>query len=196
MEGQAKRAGLIDRASGIILRPRQTWAAIARESTPSRQVFTGYVTILASVNPVCSAIGRLVFGERMLGAVYRAPTIGVLIEAVVGYGLALGSVWILALLIEQLAPPFGAVKDRAAAFRIAAYSSTAGWLAGVVHLVPAIESLALIGQIYTLVLLYFGVKILLQPRGRTTGYVALVVVSYVVLMMLAISLTKLLGAFI
>ena len=193
-EENSGRTGLIGRAMGMVLRPVRTWGGIASEAVPPSRVFTGYVMILAAINPVCSALGRLLFGERMLGAVYRAPVLGVLIEAVVGYGLALGSVWVLAVLIEQLAPPFGAVKDRAAAFRIAAYASTAGWLAGVVNLVPAISALALIGQLYTLYLLYLGVRILLQPRGRTLGYVALVVVCYVVLIMLVISLTKLLGA--
>jgi len=187
-------AGLAARARSLMLTPRVAWAEIAAEAAPPRRIFTGYVLILAAINPIAFTIGRLVFGGRALGAVYRVPVLAALIEGVVGYGLALGSVWALAFLIEGLAPPFGAVKDRAASFRIAAYASTAGWLASVFYLVPDLGVLALIGQLYTLWLLYLGVKILLQPRGRTLGYVALVVVCYVVLMMLVISLTKLLTA--
>ena len=193
-EAATTGGGLAARVRSLVLTPRAAWAEISAEALPPGRIFTGYVLILAAINPVCFTIGRLVFGGRSLGAVYRVPVLAALTEGVVGYGLALASVWALALLIEGLAPPFGAVRDRAAAFRIAAYASTTGWLASVAYLVPALGVLALVGQLYTLWLIYLGVKILLQPRGRTLGYVALVVVCYMVLMMLVISLTKLLTA--
>ncbi len=194
MSLQTYPVGLAARVRAILLRPTETWAEIAAEPTTIRGLFTGYVMSLAAIDPVCAGVGRLVFGERALGAVYRPPILAALIEGVIGYGLALASVWALAVLIQLLATPFDGVRDRLAAFKVAAYAGTAGWLAGVVYLVPALGALALIGQLYTLYLLYRGVEILLRPRGRTLSYVALVVVSYIVVVMLAISLTKLLGA--
>jgi hypothetical protein len=147
-----------------------------------------------AINPVCFTLGRLAFGERVLGATYRPPILAALIEAVIGYGFVLASVWALAALMQLLAGPFGAVKDRLAAFKVAAYASTAGWAASVFYLVPAIGFLALFGQLYTLYLLYRGVQVLLRPQGRILSYVALVVVCYIVLGMLVASLTQLLSA--
>jgi hypothetical protein len=187
--------GLVARARAILMTPRAAWAEIAVEPTTVRSIFTGYVMIIGAINPICFTLGRLLFGERVLGAVYRPPVIAALIEGVIGYAMVLGSVFALTFLIEGFATPFGAARDRRSAFKVAAYSGTAGWLASVAYLVPALGFLALIGQIYTLYLLYRGVQALLQPPPqRALGYVALVVVSYVVLMMLVISLTKLLSA--
>lgn len=185
----------LGRAIAIMLRPRRAWAVIAAQPTSIRHLFTGYVMILGALNPLCWTIGRLVFGERALGGVdaYRPPILAALIEGVISYVLVLISVCALTLLIEGLAPPFGAVRDRHAAFKVAAYSGTAGWLASVFYLVPVLQPLAIIGVLYGLYLLYLGVQIVVRPQ-RTLGYVALVVVCYVVLTMLATSLTKLVSA--
>jgi hypothetical protein len=190
-----RSTGLIARAGAILLRPRQTWAEIAAEPTSVRALFAGYVLPLCALNPICFTIGRLVFGERALGLIYRPPVLAALIEAVASYLLALGAVYGLGLLIQLLAPPFGGVRDRVSAFKLAAYSGTAGWLASVFYLFPPIGGAAVAGVLYTLYLLYLGAEVLMRTDGRRTmGYVSLVVVCYVVLMMLAISLAKLAAA--
>jgi hypothetical protein len=187
--------GVARRAAAILLRPRRTWARIAAEQTRVRAIFVGYVMVLGAINPICFTIGRLVFGERVLGAVYRPPVIAAVIEALISYLLILAFVFALAFFIWFFARLFGASRDRLAVFKVAAYAGTGGWAASVFYLVPVIQPLAIVGQLYTLYLLYSGVRIVLHPPGkRTLSYVALVVVCYVVLMMLVISLTKLLAA--
>ena len=191
------RTGLIARAWGIIRHPRRTWRAIAVEKTSARALFARYVLILCALNPICFTVGRLVFGEQALGTLYKPPVLAAVIEALVSYGLALAAVYVLALLIELLAPPFGGLRDRLAAFKLAAYSGTAGWLASVFYLYPQVGALALVGVIFNLYLLYSGAEILIKTSGRRTlGYIALVVVCYAVLMMLVISLAKLATAFV
>ena len=195
MADDGAKAGLIARVQGIVLRPHQTWRAVAAEDTSVSALFARYVLILCAVNPICFTIGRLVFGERALGLIYRPPVIAAVIEGLVSYLLALAAVFMLALLIELLAPPFGGVRNRLAAFKLAAYSGTAGWLASVFYLYPPIGAVALIGVIYNLYLLYLGAEALMRTNGRRTlGYTSLVVVCYVVLMMLVISLAKLAAA--
>ena len=195
VEIEAASPGLVSRVRAILVTPKATWAVIAVEPTTMRAIFTRYVLVLGAINPICFTLGRLMFGDRVLGAVYRPPVISALIEGLVGYAMVLGSVFALSFLIEGLSTAFGATRDRLSAFKVAAYSGTAGWLASVVYLVPPLGFLALVGQLYTLYLLYRGVQILLRPpQQRTLGFVALVVVCYIVLMMLVISLTKLLSA--
>ncbi len=196
VHGEAKSpwaGGVLGPAIAIMLRPRRAWTVIAAKPVDSRSLFTGYVMVLGAINPLSWTIGRSVFGERVLGAVYRPPIIAAVLEGLISYVLILISVCVLTLLIEALAPPFGAVRDRHAAFKVAAYSGTAAWLASVFYLVPVLQPLAALGVIYGLYLLYLGVQIVVRPQ-RTLGYVALVVVSYAVLSMLATSLTKLTAA--
>ena len=45
--------------------------------------------------------------------------------------LALVGVYVIALIIDALAPSFGGTKDSLKAFKVAAYSATAAWVAGI-----------------------------------------------------------------
>jgi hypothetical protein len=183
------------RAAALVLTPRRAWAEIEAEPSSVRGVFFGYVAILGAINPVAFAVGRLAFGETALGVAYRPPLAAAAIEALAGYVLSLGSVFALAGLIAAFAGPFGGTGERGAAFKVAAYATTSAWLASVLYLYPPAGVLALIGQLYSLYLLYLGIGVLMRPaRGRALGYTVLAAVSYVVLMMLVISLTKLLAA--
>jgi hypothetical protein len=192
---QVKGGTLLRRAPEIVLRPNRTWDEIAADAVSGRALFTRYVMILAAISPVCATVGRLAFGERALGMTFRPTLVAALIEAMIFYGLALGSVYVLALLMQGLAPPFAGVPDRRAAYRLAVYSSTPGWLTSVAYLYPPLGIVALVGVLYGLYLLYLGAERLMQTGGRRTlGYVSLVVVCYAVLMMLVVSATKLAAA--
>jgi hypothetical protein len=52
---------------------------------------------------------------------------------VVTYGMTLLSVFLLALIIDALAPSFDGQKNRVQAFKVAAYTGTAGWVFGVLR---------------------------------------------------------------
>jgi len=54
-------------------------------------------------------------------------------------------VYALALIIEAPAPTFNGTKNSGQALKVAAYSSTAGWLVGVFSLVPALSFLQILG---------------------------------------------------
>ena len=168
---------------------------IAAEETSVRAIFVRYVLILCALNPICFTVGRLVFGEKALGVIYRPPAPPTLLEGAVSYAVTAAAVYVLAVLIEWLAPPFGGVRNRLSAFKLAAYSGTSGWVASIAYLYPPIGLLALIGVIYSLRLLYLGAEVLIKVEGRRAlGYVSLVVACYIVLMMLAIALAKLAAA--
>ncbi len=78
-------------------------------------------------------IGYSVFGVRVpfSGAVYRVPLGWAITSAVVSYVLTLVGVYVLALIIGALAPTFGGTRSPIQALKVAAYSSTAGWVAGI-----------------------------------------------------------------
>jgi hypothetical protein len=99
----------------------------------------------------------------------------------VGYVLTLIGVYVLALIIDGLAPSFDGTKNQIQALKVAAYSATAGWLAGVFALIPGLRILGILG-LYSLYLLYLGLPVLMKaPKEKALGYTVVVIVAAVVL---------------
>jgi len=172
-------ASLIDRVKNILLQPKAEWPRIDAEPATIGGIYMSYVCILAAIGPVAMVIGMFIFGMPLIG--YH-PSLGFLIgQAVVSYVLSLVSVFVLALIIEALAPTFGGTKDRVKAFKVAAYSSTAAWLVGIFYLVPMLAILAILG-LYSLYLLYLGLPVLMKVSSdKAMTYVVAVIVAAIVL---------------
>jgi hypothetical protein len=174
--------GLVQRVIAILLRPGETWDAIEAEPATIAGLYRGYAIPLAALAAVCTLIGGLVFGHGGFGFTVRFPITWEIGNAVLMLALNLAMVYVLALIIEALAPNFDGQKDRIQAFKLAVYSYTPGWVAGVFGLLPALGVLALIGAIYGLVLLYKGLpKLMKSPQERTTGYFVTILVVAIVL---------------
>ncbi len=174
---------LVDRVKRILLSPQPEWQVIDGEVTSPGALYTGYIVPLAAIGPLASVIGYSVFGIRVpfSGTVYRVPLGSAITSAVVSYVLTLVGVYVLALIIDALAPTFGGTKSPIQALKVAAYSSTAGWVAGIFALVPGLRMLGILG-LYGLYLLYLGLPVLMKaPAERAAGYTALVVVAAIVL---------------
>lgn len=170
-------ASLIERAKNILMRPKEEWAVIAAEPATIGDIYRNYVVILAAIGPIAMAIGLLLMGNGW----FHFPVGFVIGQAILSYLLGLAGVYVLALIIEGLAPNFGGVKDRLAAFKLAAYSMTAVWLAGIFAIIPLLGILGIIGLIYTLYLLWQGLPVLMKsPADRTSVYGASVIVAYIV----------------
>ena len=115
------RVPLVQRVKNILITPKTEWPVIDAEPATIGGIYKNYVMILAAIPPVCMLVGLLVFGMP-----YIAFPMGYLIaQAVLSYVMALIGCYVLALIIDALAPSFGGTKDRVKAFKVAAYSSTA-----------------------------------------------------------------------
>jgi Yip1 domain len=173
---------LVDRVKNILLTPRQEWAVIDAEPTTPVELYKEYIMPLAAIGPVAGMIGSTVFGYRipMLGT-YRAPVGQALSAMVVTYLLTLGGVYVLALIIDALAPSFNGTKSQTQALKVAAYSSTASWVAGIFSLIPALRWLGILG-LYSLYLLYLGLPVLMKaPEEKALAYTILVILAALVL---------------
>jgi len=180
-------ASLIARASAILTKPAETWDVIDAETTQIPDIYKTYVAPLAAIPAVCGAIGLLGLGGISIFGVHLRPSFaGVISEMVVSYVLTLVGVYVLALVIDQLAPQFGAARGRTQAFKLAAYSGTAWWLAGVFRLLPGIGGLFMVlGGLYTLYLMYLGLPKRMRVEGdRTVPYLAVSLVVTLLLMLL------------
>jgi hypothetical protein len=174
-------AGLIARAKDIILKPGETWDVIDGERPTIGSLYTGYVMPLAAIPAIAQAIGMTVFGAGAFGIVVKWSPVTAVVQAVLAFGLALAMVYVLALIIEALAPNFGGTKDRIQALKVAAYAPTASWVAGVFSLFPPLAIVGLLGGLYSLYLLYLGLpKLMKTQQDKALPYTAIVVVVAIV----------------
>ena len=172
---------LQDRVKAILLTPRTEWPVIDGEPATTASLYTGYIIPLAAIPAIATFLGTTFVGVSVLGATVRVPFGTGLTAAVVRYLLGLAAVWVLAFIIDALAPSFGGTKNPIQALKVAAYSCTAAWLAGIFMLIPALGILGLLG-LYSLYLLYLGLPVLMKsPAEKSMGYTVVVVVCAIVL---------------
>ena len=173
---------LVERVKGILLRPKEEWQTISGETTPIPELYKTYVVVLAAIGPVASIIGMSIVGIRLpfVGS-FRIPITTSIASAVVHYILTLVGVYVLALIIDALAPTFSGEKSIHQAFKVAAYSSTPGWVVGIFAIIPTLGILGILG-LYGLYLLYVGLPVLMKsPREKSLGYTIAVVIAALVI---------------
>jgi Yip1-like protein len=172
---------LVDRVKRILLSPRTEWEAIDAEQTTTAALYTGYIMPVAAIGPVAHLIGTTVFGIPVpfVGTI-RIPLGSALMRAVIAYVLALAGTYILALIIDALAPTFNAQRSQIQALKLAAYSSTAAWVAGIFALIPWLSPLMIVG-LYSLYLFYLGLPVLMKsPREKVLPYTGVVILAALV----------------
>lgn len=174
-------SNLIERCKNILLKPKEEWARIDTEPATVGGLMTGWVAPLAAIGPVAGLIGGLAFGYSAFGVTYRPSVTGAVTSAVIGYALALLGAFLLAKIIDALAPNFGGQKNPVQAMKVAAYSGTAAYLAGIFQIVPALAILGILG-LYSLYLLYLGLPRLMKaPEEKAMGYTVVTVIVAIVL---------------
>jgi hypothetical protein len=174
--------GLVDRVKNILLSPRHEWEVIDAEAATPTGLYTGYVLPLAAIGPICQAIGYSVFGIRLpFVGTWRTPIGSAITSAVVTYGLTLVGVFVMSLIIDNLAPTFGGTRSSIQALKVATYSYTASWVAGIFALIPGLRFLGILG-IYSLYLLFLGLPVLMKaPKEKAFAYTAVVIIVGVVI---------------
>jgi len=173
---------LIDRAKSLLLQPRDTWSAIEAEAADVAGLYTRYLMVLAAIPAVCGFIGMSLIGMGAFGVSIRVPVVAGLVNMVVSYVLSLVGVFVLALIVDALAPTFGGQKSSIQALKLAVYASTAALLGGVFTLLPSLAMLGLLAALYSVYLIYTGLPVLMRnPPEKTLAYTAVVLVAAIVM---------------
>jgi hypothetical protein len=180
-EGEAFM-NLVERVKAILLTPKTEWAAIEGEPGDPQFLFTNYVAILAAIPAVCRFIGMSVVGLNMpMVGTYRVGVVSGLAGAIVQYILTFVIVYVMALIIDGLAPTFGGIKSQPSALKLAVYSMSPVWLAGIFSLIPGLAVLGILG-LYGLYIFWLGAPILMKtPEDKSIAYTAAVVVCGIVI---------------
>ncbi|QQS34898.1 MAG: YIP1 family protein [Ignavibacteriales bacterium] len=179
---------LIDRAKNILITPKTEWEVIKNENLTTAEMYTGYAVILAAIPAAASFIGNSLIGVSVpfTSINFKYPIGSGLIYAVLYYILSLVSVYVVALVMDALAPSFGASKNFNASLKVTIFSSTAAWIAGIFSILPVLSILSILG-LYSLYLLYLGMKTLKDsPADKLVGY-------YVVLLLIMIVIYVVIG---
>jgi Yip1 domain len=160
---------LVDRIKNILLSPRTEWPKIAEEAATVQSLYVGYILVLAAIAPLALLIS----------------TGGVAIAAAVAhYVIALVITYLMALIVDTLAPTFNGTKDFTQSLKLVAYSYTAPWVAGIFLLLGGVIGglIGLIAAIYAWYTFYLGVPVLKKcPPDKAVGYTIVVVLCGIVL---------------
>ena len=154
---------LIDRVKNILLTPKTEWPTIAGETATPQSIYVPYVLILAAISPVA----LLLRGGGMFGATF----------AILTYVIALAMLFVLALIVDALAPSFGGEKNFIQSLKLTAYSCTAAWIGGIFNLLPFIGGLlGLLAALYSLYTFYLGAPVLRKCAAEKAVVFTIVIV--------------------
>ncbi len=185
----------VQRLRDLVLRPRETWPVLAGEDVSASRLFTGWVLPLAAIPAVAYVLRmelfRSLFASR--ADAFAAAGLGLTPLAVLAHGVALyvlgvGTVALLAWIVEILVPHFGGRGDYTAGLKIVAYSAAPYWVASILT-VFALSALGILvglvvlaASVYGLYLFYQGLGDVLHvpPEKRAILTVVVVLLALVV----------------
>jgi hypothetical protein len=167
---------IVDRIKGICLKPKDEWQVIAGETSTTADLLKNYALPLAAIGAVAGFIGRSLIGVSVMGMSFRTPVATGLIGAAVGLAVSLAVAYIVSIIVSELAPKFGAEKNRSQALKVVVYSMTPGWVAGVLTIIPSLGILALVAMCYGIYILYLGLlNVMKSPQDKAVTYTVVVV---------------------
>ena len=173
--------GLVARVRGILLAPRREWPRVAADMTTPADIYLRYVAPLAAVGAIASGLGAWLVGIPAVpyGEIPLRPG-AALAGAVLHFALQFATVFVVALIVNALAPTFGGRRDARRALQVTAYSFTPAWVAAALTIMPSLGAIASLLGLYGLYLLYTGLPVVMQAaRDRTLGYTVVIVICTV-----------------
>lgn len=174
---------IMARAKAILLSPKSEWPVIAGESTSIADLYKGYAIWLAAIPVIFTFLKMSVIGTSvMFAGTFRVGIGAGLTTMVMSYVLALAMLYVLALIVDALAPTFGGQKNSVQAFKVVVYAYTASWIAGIASIVPGLGILLMLaGGIYSIYLMYLGLPQTMKcPPEKAAGYTAVIVIIAIV----------------
>ena len=166
---------LVERVKNILLSPKEEWPKIAEEPATVGSLFTGYIMILAAIGPIAMILRSFAIGTPV---------------AIVTYVVGLGVCYLMALIVDVLAPSFGGEKNFIQSLKLIAYSYTATWIAGIFQIFGTLGGLiGLLAVIYTFYTFYLGAPTLKKcTQDKAVGYTIVVVLCGIVLTFVLVGL--------
>lgn len=171
---------IIERVKSILLSPKDALTAVKSEEMSIADFMKEYVAILAAIPAIAQFIGLALVGHSVFG---RRSFIGTLFYAALFYIFSLVSIFVYSKVIDALAPRFNATKHDSSAFKLTVYAWTPAFVAGIFHIIPGLQVLAMLGGLYGIYILYLGLPILMEsPEDKTVAYTVVSLIVGLILM--------------
>jgi hypothetical protein len=194
-EAISGKTNLVQRVINILTKPKEEWVVIENEQPEAMKLIGGYALILALIPAISAFIKFGIIGYSFMG--YTTRSIGSGIQtALVQLLTAVVGVYLLAWVIEQLAPSFDSEKNFGRSLQLAVYASTPQWVAGILLLLStSLSMLILLIGLYAIYLFAIGLPVLKKtPKDKVAGYVALTIIAMIVIsLVLGMILTAIFG---
>ena len=167
---------MFDRIKGILVEPSTEWPSIAAEPATVVSIYAGWIMILGAIGPVAMLIGYSDLGMPWALRI-----------AVSSYVTALVIPFVLAMIVDVLAPTFGGQKDFVAALKLVAYSCTIVWLVGVAHVLGMLAHLLMwVAAVYALYTFFLGAPLLRKcSADKAIPFTLIVVLCAIALFVVA-----------
>ena len=192
------KTNLIQRVINIITKPKQEWNVIAGEQPNTMKLIGGYALILALIPAISSIIKYGIIGVSFMGYTSRSMASGIQ-TGLVSLLSALIGVYLLAWVIDLLAPTFDSQKNFVRSLQLAVYSYTPQWVAGILLLFGTGLSMlvSIIGAVFAIYLMAVGMPVIKNtPKEKVVGYVVLTIVAMIVIgIVVAMIIAAVLGLF-
>lgn len=190
-------SNIVQRVTNIMLRPRQEWLVIETEQPNVTRLIGGYALVLAMVPALASVLKYGILGYNFLGLTTRSLGTGIQ-QGLTHLLGSLVAVYLLAWVINELAPSFESPKNFGRSLQLAVYSYTPQWLAGILILFSTrLNMVIFLISLYAIYLLATGIPVLKEtPRDKVTGYVSLTIIAMIVIgLLVGMVLAAILGIF-
>jgi len=174
---------MIERIKGILFSPKTEWEKIKAEQTTIAQVLTGYAIPLALIPAIFGFLGYVIIGVNIgMFGVIRYPFTSAIVWAIVWFIFTLIGLYIEGIVINALAPSFDSAPNSTNAFKIAVYSMTPYFVAGILYIFPFLGILVLLISLYGLYLMYLGMHVMMStPKEKVIGYmIVAIIVMFVI----------------
>lgn len=191
------KSNLIQRVINIIIKPKEEWHVVATEKPDTTKLLLGYALILAAIPALASFIKFGVIGVTFWGYTSRSIASGIQTGLIQLISAVLGA-YLLAWVIDLLAPSFDSEKNFGRSLQLSVYSSTPQWVAGILLLFgTGLSVLIMLIGLYAIYLLAVGMPIIKKtPKEKVVGYVVVVIIALIVISVLvALVIGAIMGVF-
>ena len=167
----------VARVKAILIDPAAAWRGFEKDIGDPAYLLSRYVAVLALIPALSSFVGATLIGVvAPSGTILRTDLIGGLFGAIFSYAASCAIVVLLGLIIDLLAPRFGGRRNFEDAFKLAVYSFTPLWLAGIFLLMPGLHFLLLTG-VYGIYLFWLGAPRLAKvPEQQAANFTLVIVI--------------------
>lgn len=177
---------LVDRVKNILITPKTEWPVVYSEQSTVASILTAYVFPLLLIGAIAIFIGQGLIGINLgffLGttASIKAGLIGALLYV----AFSLVNLFILAAVIDGLAPTFTSEKNWVKSFQLAAYSLTPAYVGAFFMIYPPLTIIYFLCSLYCIYLLYAGIPVMKKtPAEKHVSYLAVIILVLIVVMIL------------